>query len=284
MKVVLTAILSSLVTLLLILNLQTKPVSNNVDNVITKTDNYKIQLAENTAEETYIRPTIKKISIASYDWVPFHSNRLPNGGFTADLIREIFEPQGYEVEKTFYPWERAQHLVQKGDEYNAITEIYFTQERLKHYWYGSAYATQEVYLIAIKEHPIDSYESLEDLKEYQFGINRGASHGSEFDNTPLKKIEVKSYGQGIEMIILGRIDFFVSSKSVAFYEARLQGKEGQIKTIGKPIKKQYLHMAFSKKDPDNYFRMEDYNIGLFNLHTSGRYQELLRKHKMLGEE
>ncbi len=279
-KILITAFLSALGTALVFLYILNKPNDIIVDNTITESVISTSDLSKINNDVMFIRPSNKIISIVSYDWVPFHSNSLPDGGFTADLIREIFEPQGYTIIKTFYPWKRAQILAQKGEQYNAITEIYFNEERLKYYWFGAPYATQVVFFIALKNHPVETYNELIDLKNYKVGINRGASHGKKFDNALLNKLEVNTYKQGIQMLISGRIDFFVSSRSVAFYEARILGKEALIKTMGKPINYQYLHMAFSKNDPENLFRMQDYNAGLFKLHNNGRYKELLIKHKI----
>ena len=50
----------------------------------------------------------KNNSLCSYEWPPHHGKSLKNGGYTAEIIRQIFEPQGYNVKKNFYPWKRAQ--------------------------------------------------------------------------------------------------------------------------------------------------------------------------------
>jgi len=55
----------------------------------------------------------KTITICSFEWLPHHGETLTNGGYTAELIREIFEPQGYKIEKKFLPWKRAQSYAKK---------------------------------------------------------------------------------------------------------------------------------------------------------------------------
>lgn len=221
----------------------------------------------------------KTITICSYEWPPHHGNTLKDGGYTADIIREIFEPQGYKIKKIFLPWKRAQKFAQKGEVCDAITEIYFNKERLNHYWFGSPYSVHEVYLIGLKSHPLKNYNSLDELKEYVIGHNRGGSLTKEFDEAEyLNKKETKGYSNGIEMLLKGRIDFFVSARSVALHEASKLGSVDQIHTIGKAMQRQYVHMAFSKKNPQNLIRMEDYNQGLFFLLKSGRYGEIMKKH------
>jgi len=223
----------------------------------------------------------KSISICSFEWLPHHGKALKDGGYTAEIIRQIFEPQGYRIEKKFLPWKRAQQYAQQGKICDAITEIYFNTERLKYYWFGAPYAVHEVYLIGLKSHHVKDFESLGELSDYRFGHNRGGSLSSEYDNANyLHKQETDGYANGIKMLLNGRIDFFVSARSVAFYEAEKLGAVDSIQSIGKPLQQQFVHMAFSKINPDNRIRMEDYNTGLYLLLRSGRYREIMQKHGM----
>ena len=224
----------------------------------------------------------KTITICSYEWPPHHGPQLIDEGYTAEIIREIFEPQGYQVVKMFLPWKRAQLYATEGKKCDAITEIYFNEERLNHYWFGSPYSVHEVYLIGLKSHPVKDYTSLRDLKSYAIGHNRGGSLSREFDAADyLHKQETNGYNNGIDMLLNKRIDFFVSARSVALYEAEKFGKRNEIQTVGKPLQRQYVHMAFSKKNPDNLLRLQDYNEGVFLLLKSGRYEEIMKKHGLM---
>ncbi len=162
---------------------------------------------------------------------------------------------------------------------DAITEIYLNKERLDYYWYGAPYTVHEVYLIALKTHPIKNYNSLEELKEFTFGHNRGGSLSKEFDSADyLSKIPTSGYKNGIRRLLAGRYDFFVSSKSVAFYEAKQLGRRNEIQTIGKPLQSQLVYMAFSKSNPENIIRLKDYNEGLFLLFKTGFFSEIMNKY------
>jgi len=221
----------------------------------------------------------KTITICSFEWPPHHGTKLKNGGYTADIIRGIFEPQGYKINTLFLPWQRAQSFAKEGKECDAITEIYFNNERLQWYWYGAPYVVHKVYVIALKSHPVKEYNSLRDLAKYSFGHNRGGSLAKAFDAADyLTKIETMGYASGVKMLLKRRIDFFVSAWSVALYEAQKLGEQDKIHPIGSPLQQQYVHMAFSKKNPKNLLRLQDYNQGLFSLMESGRYHEIMKSH------
>ncbi|WP_172838872.1 substrate-binding periplasmic protein [Solemya velesiana gill symbiont] len=223
----------------------------------------------------------KTITICSYEWPPHHGTTMMNEGYTAQIIREIFETRGYRVNKMFLPWARAQSYAKEGKKCDAITEIYFNEPRLEFYWYGMPYTVHEVYLIGLKTNPENDYDSLRDLAQYIFGHNRAGSLSKEFDAADfLQKQETDGYKNGIEMLLNNRIYFFVSAKSVAFYEAGKLGGRDKIKTVDEPLQRQYVHMAFSKKNPDNLFRLQDYNEGLYMLLRSGRYKEIMREHRI----
>jgi polar amino acid transport system substrate-binding protein len=221
----------------------------------------------------------KKISICSFDWPPHHSPKLINEGYTADIIKAIFEPQGYKITKTFLPWNRAQTWAKEGKKCDAITEIYLNKERLNYYWYGAPYSIHEVYLITLKSNPLKNYTTLKELVEYKFGYNMGGSLSKEFDSADyLTKIPTKGYNNGIKMLLAGRFDFFVSPKSVAYYEAKKDGRLREIHTIGKPLGRQPVYMAFSKSNAENVTRIQDYNRGLFLLFKTGEYFKIVQDH------
>ncbi|MDH3974212.1 MAG: transporter substrate-binding domain-containing protein [Deltaproteobacteria bacterium] len=221
----------------------------------------------------------KTISICSFEWPPHHGRTLKDGGYTADIIKAVFEPQGYIIKKEYYPWKRAQSLAIEGKECDAITEIYINEERLDYYWYGAPYSIHEVYLIALKSHSIKNYNNLRELKGLKFGYNSGGSLSQAFDSADyIQKFGTKGYELGIKMLLAQRYDFYVSAKSVAFYEARKLGQHEKIHAIGKPLQSQAVYMAFSKANPKNISRLRDYNRGLFLLHQSGKYLEIMKKH------
>ena len=218
----------------------------------------------------------KNVSLCSYEWPPHHGKSLKNGGYTAEIIKQIFEPQGYKIKKEFYPWKRAQKYATEGKVCNAITEIYFNNKRLESYWFGAPYSAHEVYLFALKSHPVKDFDNLKDLSKYTIGLNRGGKFTKEFDTADyLKKKETNGYENGLKLLSKKRIDFFVSARSVALFEAQKLGIQNDIHTVGKPLKRAYVHMAFSKKDPENLKRLQRYNEGLFLLHKTGKYKEIM---------
>ena len=221
----------------------------------------------------------KQISLCSYEWPPHHGKMLKNEGYTAEIIKQIFEPQGYKIKKEFYPWKRAQKYATEGKVCNAITEIYFNNKRLESYWFGAPYSAHEVYLFALKSHPVKEFNNLKELSKYTIGFNRGGKFTKEFDTADyLTKKETNGYENGLKLLSKKRIDFFVSARSVALFEAQKLVIQDDIHTVGKPLKRAYVHMAFSKKDPKNLIRLQHYNEGLFLLHKNGKFKEIMNSY------
>ncbi|MBT4286706.1 MAG: transporter substrate-binding domain-containing protein [Deltaproteobacteria bacterium] len=221
----------------------------------------------------------KTISICSFEWPPHHGTTLKDEGYTADLIKAIFEPQGYMIKKRFLPWKRAQVWAAEGKECDAITEIYLNRKRLEIFWYGSPYVVHEVFLIALKSYPVKNYNNLRELKGLVFGHNSGGSLSDEFDSADyITKFETKGYKIGIRMLLAKRFDFYVSARSVALYEAKKMGQLDKIHTVGKPLQRQFVYMAFSKANSKNTERLRDYNQGLFLVQRSGEYSNIMKKH------
>jgi len=221
----------------------------------------------------------RTITICSYEWAPHHGKAMNNGGYTAEIIKAIFEPQGYQIEKLFLPWKRALIYAKEGKKCDAITEIYFNEERLEDYWFGSPYSVHEVYTVGLKSLPLKDYDDLTELEDYVIGHNRGGSLSKAFDAADfLQKKKVNGYKEGIEKLLYRQIDLFVSAKSVALYEGHQMGGLDKIRMIGKPLQRQHVHMAFSKNSPQNLIRMQHYNEGLFSLLRSGEYDRIMQRH------
>lgn len=161
----------------------------------------------------------KTIRMVSSRWEPYEYEE--NGeakGIGLELTREAFKRLGYEVKVEFVPFKRATEMIQNG-EADVLTDVNRTAER-------------EVYGIFSNEPLLTSYTCLFvnadsaiqfdgdifKLDAYVFGINRGYTHGTDFDEAVktkrLKVEEAEDSGQNIQKLMDHRIDIFVENELV----------------------------------------------------------------------
>lgn len=54
------------------------------------------------------------VRIGTGDWVPYVDQHRADGGALARLISAVFAAAGYQVEFSFYPWDRNVRMLQQG--------------------------------------------------------------------------------------------------------------------------------------------------------------------------
>jgi polar amino acid transport system substrate-binding protein len=53
--------------------------------------------------------------VTGNDFAPYADEKLPNGGFATDLVREVIKKIGTETNIRFLPWKRGYELTTSGE-------------------------------------------------------------------------------------------------------------------------------------------------------------------------
>lgn len=96
---------------------------------------------------------------------------------------------------------------------------------------------------------IDSYDQLQPLK--QFAVIRSASLSKEFDHDfQLRKLQVRNYEQGLQLLSLNRVDALVGSLIGIEHSVAALGKS--MNEFGQPfeLSEKEIWLHFSKKSPN----------------------------------
>jgi len=149
------------------------------------------------------------IRLTNGEWKPFQSADLPNYGPYSEIVTEAFKRVGIKVEYGFFPWKRAQKLVEKG-EWDGTFFWIKTREREQNFLLSNiAFSTTEVIFYS-NSHPI-SPNKLEDFAGLTMGRIDGSAFGEQF--SPLiddGKIDVQyapSNSSLFKMLQRNRVDF-----------------------------------------------------------------------------
>lgn len=54
------------------------------------------------------------VRIGTGDWVPYVDQHRADGGALVRLVRAVYAAAGYQVEFSFYPWDRNVRMLQQG--------------------------------------------------------------------------------------------------------------------------------------------------------------------------
>lgn len=171
-------------------------------------------------------------------------------GASIDALGMIFDELGIRFESRYVgPWKRAFYNLRKGH-IDAISAAYITDEREAYAVFTEEFLAEDntsVFVLKGKEFKFDKWD---DLKGKTFGELHGASQGQEFDDWRKKNAKVEYVGDrklNIRKMEKGRIDCFVTGHYGGLMNIKKLGYEGKVVPLKNPVRKNYLHVAFSKK-------------------------------------
>jgi ABC-type amino acid transport substrate-binding protein len=244
----------------------------------------------------------KKITLATLEWEPYISSKMPRRGLTAEIVVEAFKRVGYTVEIKFYPWTEAMKLGETG-KVDGIFPAYHSKSREEHFLFSEPFAESPLGFykksaavagpnisqlkradenIVFPEDPrVDQTAVLNMMKQYKFGVVKGYVNTPEFDAaTFLKKVEAESDEENLRNLINGVVDLIFIDRYVAkniivnTFPWHLQDYEFMVPALAnKP-----LYVGFSKKVTDHQQKLKDFNRGLKIAKEDGLLKRLTDKY------
>ncbi len=238
------------------------------------------------------------------DYPPYsHKTELKNGGIVVDIINEAYALEGIKVKWKWRPWKRAMNEVKLGESDGTPIWTKETgpvglalQEKRKEYFYYSDplimggravfWALKSFQLPKSYDPKIFNYEVLEGLR---LGGIRGNNYGEKINKLVDAKVfsmrYVKTAEQNFKMLLLGRIDIFLISDAIGYYELNKNFSPEEAFKIttyprfyfGKDYDdtEDYYYNLMSKESQKGKYFNEAFNRGIKKLRKSGRYDELM---------
>lgn len=220
---------------------------------------------------------------------PYIANTYPEYGYAYDVVKEAFLRQGYSVKVVFYPWPRANKIIERGRA-DGIMPIHLGSPLDKFIIASAPFPGDTIGLLKHKntkyQYPEElTYSRLIDtLKGQYIGIVRGSNLIPEIENADsINFIELNRELQSLDMLNAGRINFSLIDKYTAAYlmiENRPQ-YIGQLEFQQPPIAEMPFHIGFSNKSPNAKHLAKVFNLGLNQIKQDGVLHEIQAKHGLL---
>ncbi len=225
----------------------------------------------------------EKVVIVDSRWLPYYGQFLPNYGIVPEIVSAAYKAADYNVEFNFMSWSRALESVKKG-KYDAVATASITEERAKHYLYSEPFLASPIVFFKKKNSPINTWNSLDDLKAYKIGVLKGYAYSPEFDNAGfLKKVVARSEVLSFKKLFYEQADLIVMDQFVGNFtiEEKLFGREKiAFETMSPPLYADKLHLMFSKKIPGASGKIAAFNKGIEIIRENGSLQTILARHGM----
>ena len=216
--------------------------------------------------------------LANGEWPPFLSRKLPCQGYVSAIVADVFRTQGIKVEYQFYPWARAEKLVETGDVNGSVVWT-DTPARRKFAWFSDPVITLKTVLFHRKDRPID-LQVLADLKGLSMAMPLGSALGdwqAMVDAGELKVIRVVNLEKGFQMVLKGRVDFISPNQVVGQYilDSHFSVDERrQLTHHPRAINELHYRLMLSRKQRGNLQLLERFNQSMALLRESGEFERL----------
>jgi len=236
----------------------------------------------------------KQVTLATAEHEPYIGAKLPNKGYVHELVTTAFQRVGYTVNIQFYPLARAQFLAKQGL-IDGYLPTHFDKSQQHNLLFSAPFPGDSIGFLKKKSLTIPSSTfstetlntQLNSLKNYRFGLVRGANTSPRFDSaTTLNKQYVNNHLQNLDKLIIDRIDFVVGDKyTLADTMVALRPHLiGQLEFLPSPLFSNTFHVAFSNKNKSSLKLRNDFNLGLAMLLHDGTLDNILEKHGLFSDK
>lgn len=220
----------------------------------------------------------KIVTLATDPFPPFHSPNKENYGFFAEIVKEAFLIEGYQLKIEFVPWNRAMEYGERGL-YDGVIGALFSEDRAKSFLFSEPVYRYGLILYTNKA-LIKSKEEFYKAKNLKFGQVKGYYYpiDSNFSKN-YTIIHSNSIQNNLNALINKRIDFIIESNPVIEDLLLNQFKKyaNEIQEIEIFSEKDF-HIMISKKAKNSEVILEDFNKGLKKIKANGTYDRILKKY------
>lgn len=225
------------------------------------------------------------ITIVADEWPPY--NGVPdssNPGYGIEIMKKIFEPQGYTIEYKVMPWSRALIETRAGH-YNAVIGL-IKDEAPDFITPEEEFGVTVTAFYVLKDNPW-KYDGTESLVNMKVGLIKGYSYGKELDAFFKKNQKIIQYAHGdapllsnIKKLLSKRIDVIVEDPNVFCEKSKSANIKTEIINAGQEQNTTPLYIGFSPELKDSKKFAELFTAGIKKLKESGELQKILNKYSV----
>ena len=204
--------------------------------------------------------------LATSEWRPYTSSKMEGYGEFTRMVSTIFKEMGQTPEYRFYGWARCYDAVVKGRAWAAFPYS-FTKERAKEVFFSAPLSTSRTlffYYAPEGSHKTFAARSIKDLKKYKVGGVTGYYYEELFRDAGLSIDYVNREVQGIEKLILNRIELMPINEHVArdLIQQHFPEHVNDFKALDYVFSENELALIVSKKYPDSRLWLDRFNAAL----------------------
>ncbi len=225
----------------------------------------------------------QKIALVSGEWAPYVSEKMSGNGAATEIVVAAARAAGLEPSIAFYPWARAEKMIETGEAFAAYPYVDSEERKKIHDFSVPILKTSDKFIYYADKENNWVWSTLAEFKKYRMGGTRGFWYMEEYNRhgiTPV--IAANDQEQLIRALIAGRIDYVVADPLVVQESVRklFPGELTKIRWLSKPLKDSQTHLMVSRKHPQAKELMSKFNAGMALIRKNGSLAAILAKYKL----
>lgn len=222
-------------------------------------------------------PLAAEPRLATLEYPPYSSEHLPGGGSIVELAERAFATQGHDPRIDFLPWARVRVELHKGSYQGALT--LWPQEIKEERLIASRPLFYSQLGLFVRKHEGPPVGSLADLRGRRVGVVRGYGYPPRILGSGMLAEEAVDDISNLRKLAARRFDLVLLEHIVgehlvagdAALRGRLVWQEPALERIP-------LMVGFTAPRPGQPDWAAIFERGLRELHASGEYMRILRRH------
>jgi len=149
------------------------------------------------------RPVLR---MATGEWPPYVSQKLPNHGGVVELVNAVVEEMGMTLQYDFVPWPRAEALVKSGDVYAAFPYARTEAREAEFDFSAPLFASYSVFFYFKPHLHSADFQTLADLKRFRIAGVNGFFYLDLLDQAGLQVTRLSQRRQLVLWLYRDRVD------------------------------------------------------------------------------
>lgn len=225
------------------------------------------------------------LKIAGGTWAPYISNQLPANGLAVDIVIQVMQRAGYQVEMEFMPWQRVFEELENG-EIDLSVASWYNETRAQVTQFTDPYLVNNLMIVKRENDPlaftsVAEFKQGVDKKGYRLGVMKDFGYGSVFNEiAPLVSLNQYKYCN------LMLRDVATKNTDIALVDhwtamTSMKSKKNiadHLEITPTPLISRNLHATVSRRNSKHKEISINFNKALNAMKADGSYNKILEQH------
>ena len=215
------------------------------------------------------------------EWPPYSSEQIDGYGVCTEIVSAIVQEMGMIPKYNFFPWRRAELMVQQGEAFGAFPYAP-NPERQENFDFSEMLLQHKMVFFynqqAMSQPP--TWTTLADLRAYRIGGVMGNNYESAFTNAGLTVHYVNSEKLNVNLLYANRVDLILTDEAVGRYliQQLYPAERDIFGVLAKSFKTGNSHLMISRAYPFAERLRVQFNEAFQRIKANGTYRAILTKY------